>query len=104
MVFISRTRRGISFFRGGVDHTTHRLTRLGMDKLSVAFAVSLICGALGLTGLFITQANRIEAYVVFASVVAAFIYALWRLEFKSSLQFRTGRGSFRPKPDENNRQ
>src|SRR5262245_21038795 len=28
MVFISRTRRGISFFTGGVDHTTHRLARL----------------------------------------------------------------------------
>lgn len=104
MVFISRTRRGISFFRGGVDHTTHRLTRLGMDKLSVAFAVSLICGALGLTGLFITQANQIEAYVVFAAVVAVFLYALWRLEFKTSLQFRTGRGSYRPKPNENKHQ
>ena len=47
MVFISRKRRGISFFQGGVDHTTHRLARLGMDSLSVALTVSLISGALG---------------------------------------------------------
>ena len=101
MVFISRTRRGVSFFRGGVDHTTHRLARLGMDKLSVAFAVSIICGVLGLISLFITQANQIEAYVVFGAVAAIFIYALWRLEFKPSFQFRTGRGEYREKPEEN---
>ena len=55
MVFISRMRRGVSFFRGGVDHTTHRLSRYGMDKLSVALTVSLITGALGLVAIFVTR-------------------------------------------------
>lgn len=90
LVFISRTRRGISFFRGGVDHTTHRLARLGMDKLSVALAVSLISGALGLVAIFITQASLTEAYVVAGTLVCLALYLLWRLEFKASYHFRTG--------------
>jgi UDP-GlcNAc:undecaprenyl-phosphate GlcNAc-1-phosphate transferase len=90
MVFISRTRRGVSFFRGGVDHTTHRLARMGMDKLSVAFAVSLITGALGLIAIFVTRASREEAYVVFISLTVLALYALWRIEFKPSLHIRTG--------------
>jgi UDP-GlcNAc:undecaprenyl-phosphate GlcNAc-1-phosphate transferase len=90
MVFISRSRRGVSFFRGGVDHTTHRLERLGMDRLSVAFAVSLICGALGLVAIFVTQAAKSQAYLVFISLCCIAVYALWHLEFKPSLQFRTG--------------
>ncbi len=91
LVFISRTRRGVSFFRGGVDHTTHRMSRLGMDKLSVALAVCLIGSTLGLVALLITQASRAEAYVVFAALSFIALYVLWRIEFKPSLQFRTGK-------------
>ena len=90
MVFISRTRRGVSFFRGGVDHTTHRLARLGMDPLSVAFAVALICGALGLIAIFVTQASKSQAYLIFASLGVIFVYALWQLELRPSLKIRTG--------------
>jgi UDP-GlcNAc:undecaprenyl-phosphate GlcNAc-1-phosphate transferase len=90
MVFVSRTRRGVSFFRGGVDHTTHRLARMGMDKLSVAFAVSLITGALGLAAIFVTRASRAEAYTIFVSLAVLAVYALWRIEFKPSIQIRTG--------------
>lgn len=90
MVFVSRTRRGISFFRGGVDHTTHRLSRYGMDKLSVALTVSLITGALGLLAIFITQANQREAYTVFAALLLLAAVLMWLIEFKPSLEFRTG--------------
>lgn len=99
LVYISRRRRGISFFQGGVDHTTHRLARLGMDKLSVALTISLICGALGLTALFITKTEGIaEAYTILASVVGVALYAIWRLEFKASYQFRTGKPPAIPEP------
>ena len=90
LVFISRTRRGVSFFRGGVDHTTHRLSRYGMDKLSVALAVSVITGALGLIAIFITQASQVEAYVVFVSLLILAGYLVWFIEFKPPLEFRTG--------------
>lgn len=91
LVFVSRTRRGVSFFRGGVDHTTHRLARLGMNGLSVALAVSLVCGALGLVAIFVTRANVTEAYTVAASLLLIALYAMWRLEFRASYDFRTGR-------------
>ncbi len=90
LVFISRTRRGISFFRGGVDHTTHRLARLGMDKLSVALTVSLISGALGLLAIFVTQASFMEAYTILGGLILVTLYIVWRLEFKASYHFRTG--------------
>ncbi len=90
LVFVSRTRRGVSFFRGGIDHTTHRLARLGMDALSVAFAASLICGTLGLIAIFITQASLMEAYVVFAALILLALYLLWQLEFRASVHLRTG--------------
>jgi len=90
MVFISRMRRRVSFFRGGVDHITHRLARLGMNKLSVALTVSLINGALGLVGIFVTKATRAEAYTLFGALGAIVLYTLWHIEFKPSLHFRTG--------------
>lgn len=90
LVFVSRTRRHVSFFRGGVDHTTHRMMRLGMDKLSVALGVSLISGVLGLVAIFITQASRAEAYVVFVSLNMLAVYIMWQLEFRRSFKFRTG--------------
>lgn len=95
LVFVSRTRRGISFFRGGVDHSTHRMARLGMNKLSVALAVSLINGALGLVAIFVTQASLLEAYAIAAALVGLALYTLWRLEFRATYQFRTG---FQPSP------
>jgi len=90
LVFISRTRRGKSFFQGGVDHTTHRMARLGMAKLSVAFGISLISGALGLVAIFITQASLGEAYAAGATLVLLALYILWKIEFKASYEFITG--------------
>jgi len=96
LVFISRMRRGVSFFKGGIDHTTHRLARLGLDGLSVALFVSLLNGALGLAAIFVTQASIVEAYVVAAALVAVALWALWRLELKPSFQFRTGKTQSSP--------
>jgi UDP-GlcNAc:undecaprenyl-phosphate GlcNAc-1-phosphate transferase len=100
LVFISRTRRRISFFQGGVDHTTHRMARLGIDKLAVAFGISLVSGALGLVAIFITQASLGEAYAVFASLILLAIFILWKIEFKASYPFRTGLPD--PQDTENN--
>ncbi len=90
LVYISRQRRGVSFFQGGVDHTTHRLMRLGMSNLAVALAMSLITGVLGMIAIFITQATLAEAYVVALSLLGVALYVLWRLEFKASYVLRTG--------------
>jgi hypothetical protein len=61
-----------------------------MDSLSVALAVSLLNGGLGLTALFVTQADLTEAYSIAAALGFLVLYVLWRLEFKASYSFRTG--------------
>jgi UDP-GlcNAc:undecaprenyl-phosphate GlcNAc-1-phosphate transferase len=91
LVFISRTRRGVSFLQGGIDHTTHRLARMGLDKLSVALAVTVISGALGLVAIFITRATLTEAYTIAIALILVALYVLWRIEFSASYNFRTGR-------------
>lgn len=51
MVVLSRRRRGLSPFRGGVDHTTHRLLRLGfgpLAMLAVVVGVAVLVDGLGL--------------------------------------------------------
>jgi UDP-GlcNAc:undecaprenyl-phosphate GlcNAc-1-phosphate transferase len=90
LVFISRTRRSISFLQGGVDHTTHRMARLGMDKLAVAFGISLAGGALGLIAIFVTWATRAEALAVALALLLLAVYILWKIEFTASYTFRTG--------------
>ncbi len=90
-VFISRWRRGVSFFQGGTDHTNHRLARLGLPPLSVALTVSLISGALGLVAIFITQASIMEAYLIVGALVLVAAYAVWCLEFNISYTFKTGK-------------
>jgi UDP-GlcNAc:undecaprenyl-phosphate/decaprenyl-phosphate GlcNAc-1-phosphate transferase len=91
LVFISRTRRGVSFFTGGVDHTTHRLARLGLNGLSVALTMSLVGGTLGLVAIIVTRASETEAYTIAASLLILALYILWQIEFKPSFQFRTGK-------------
>ena len=39
MVVLSRGRRGLSPFRGGVDHTTHRLLRLGFGPVAMLVVI-----------------------------------------------------------------
>ena len=90
LVYISRTRRGISFFQGGIDHTSHRMARLGMDKLSIALAVSLISGGLGLIAIFVTRASLFDAYAIATTLIGIGLYLLWRLEVRASFHFRTG--------------
>jgi hypothetical protein len=57
----------------------------------VALVISLISGALGLVAIFITQATLAEADVVATTLIFVAIFTLWRLEFKATHQFITGR-------------
>jgi hypothetical protein len=61
-----------------------------MDKLSVAFGISLVGGALGLIAVFVTQASLAEAFAVAITLMLLAIYILWKIEFKSTYEFRTG--------------
>jgi hypothetical protein len=64
---------------------------MGLDKLSVALAVTVISGALGLVAIFITRATLTEAYIIAIALILVALYVLWRIEFSASYNFRTGR-------------
>jgi UDP-GlcNAc:undecaprenyl-phosphate GlcNAc-1-phosphate transferase len=90
MVFVSRLRRHISPLRGGVDHTSHRLARLGLGPLGATLALDLIGGALGMVAVFVMQANLQEGYTVGALVFLVACYTLWQLEWRLDEERRVG--------------
>lgn len=53
MVVITRTRRGLSPLRGGVDHTSHRLMRAGLTPRTMLAAIvglAVVCVVAGVIG------------------------------------------------------
>lgn len=90
MVFVSRLRRHVSPLRGGVDHTSHRLARLGLGTLGATFALDLIGGGLGMVAVFVMQANLREGYTVGALVFLLACYTLWQLEWRLDEERRVG--------------
>ena len=106
MVFLSRYRRGVRLMQGGVDHSSHRLVRLGFGKLGAGLALDLVGVGLGMTAVFIMQANIAEGYAVGLMVAAIAVYALWKLEWQLSHEMRVGkvpgkahRGGVEDQPD-----
>lgn len=90
MVFISRTRRGKSFFSGGVDHTSHRLARLNLGHYGVPFALGLIGAALGCAAILVMHSDFFDSAVIQVTVVIAALYTLYKLEISATYEFRTG--------------
>jgi UDP-GlcNAc:undecaprenyl-phosphate GlcNAc-1-phosphate transferase len=90
LVFVSRFRRRVSLMRGGVDHFSHRLSRLGMGPLGASLALDLTGGALGMTAVFVMQANIAEGYAVGGIVLALALYLGWKLEWDLPHELRTG--------------
>jgi UDP-GlcNAc:undecaprenyl-phosphate GlcNAc-1-phosphate transferase len=90
MVFISRFRRRVSLMQGGVDHSSHRLARVGLGRLGATLTLDLIGGALGLIAVFVMQANMVEGYAVGLMTFALACYVLWRLEWRLGYEQRVG--------------
>lgn len=83
LVFISRLRRGLNpLTTPGKDHLSHRLAHLTGSRREAVLICYLIAGAVGLAGIFLTQANRAEAWVVGGSVAIVALFGLWWLEFR----------------------
>jgi UDP-GlcNAc:undecaprenyl-phosphate GlcNAc-1-phosphate transferase len=81
MVVISRLRRGLNpLTTPGKDHVSHRLVAMGYTRREAVLICYLICAALGVVALFITQASLIEGYVVGAVVALVGLWLLWRME------------------------
>ncbi len=91
MVFISRMRRGVSPMQGGIDHTSHRLARLGLGPLGATLAIDLTGCALGMAAIFVMQANMVEGYLFGAMVFFLACYVLYKIEWQLSYGLRVGR-------------
>ncbi len=55
-VTISRLRRGRPVFRGGIDHLSHRLVRLGFSVPRAVFTLVLASAVCGVAALFLSRA------------------------------------------------
>ena len=87
MVFVTRLRRRASPFRGGVDHTSHRLVRAGLGPTGMLAALTI--GAAVVGGLAVALAAwagdfRLVAIAAIAgaALVGAFeVLVAWRLPY-----------------------
>ncbi len=81
LVVVSRLRRGLNpTTHPGKDHFSHRLVAMGLSQREAVMAIYLICGALGVLALFLTQASVVEGYAIGAAVLLAGVFGLWKLE------------------------
>lgn len=84
LVFISRLRRGKNpLTAAGKDHISHRLARLTGSRREAVLLCYLMAGAVGLTSVFLTQAQVHEAIAVGFSVLLLAVYGIWKLEFQN---------------------
>jgi UDP-GlcNAc:undecaprenyl-phosphate GlcNAc-1-phosphate transferase len=93
LVFVSRIRRGVSPMTGGIDHLSHRLSRIGFDRLGSVLALQLLAGALGMVAVFVMQATLVEGYLLGGTVFVLGCFALWLLEWRLPEEARLGRSA-----------
>jgi UDP-GlcNAc:undecaprenyl-phosphate GlcNAc-1-phosphate transferase len=94
LVIISRLRRGFNpLTTPGKDHVSHRLVAIGYTRREAVLICYLICAALGILALFITQASLIEGYVVGGAAALAGLVGLWKME-KIDFPGKQLRGTF----------
>lgn len=83
LVFISRLRRGKNpLTTPGKDHVSHRLAVLTGSRREAVLICYLIAGAVGLSAVFVAEANPTEARMVGGAILLAALYGLWWLEFR----------------------
>jgi UDP-GlcNAc:undecaprenyl-phosphate GlcNAc-1-phosphate transferase len=94
LVILSRLRRGLNpLTTPGKDHVSHRLVAMGYTRREAVLICYLICAALGVLALFITQASLLEGYIVGGATALVGLWALWRLE-QVDYPGRETRGTF----------
>lgn len=80
LVTVSRIRRGVHPFTAGKDHVSHRLMLMGLSSREAVLACYLMCGAFGMTALFVAHSNRSEGYFIAFVTVCVGLLAFFRLE------------------------
>jgi UDP-GlcNAc:undecaprenyl-phosphate GlcNAc-1-phosphate transferase len=78
LVVFSRIRRRLPVYRGGRDHTYHRLVALGLEPGRSVLAMHLGAATLGLVAFIALDASVLAANLVFAAIVVGGVCAaLW---------------------------
>jgi hypothetical protein len=73
MVFITRRRRRVSPFRGGVDHTSHRLLAAGLGPRGMLALFATLSGAIGTIAVLSAVILGDYRLVVLVAVVAGLL-------------------------------
>ena len=81
LVMISRWRRGVSWWKGGMDHTSHRLVSLGLSHRRVVLALYVIAITLGLASVLLVHvATQLIAWLLVAGITCLGIVLIYVLE------------------------
>jgi UDP-GlcNAc:undecaprenyl-phosphate GlcNAc-1-phosphate transferase len=87
MVFITRLRRRASPFRGGIDHTSHRLISAGLGPIGVLVTLSAFGAIVGAVAVWLAASVGDFRLVAVAAIVLAILVAAfetvvaWRLPY-----------------------
>ncbi len=83
LVIVSRLRRRVNpLTTAGKDHLSHRLAQVGFSQREAVLILYLLGGAFGMQAIFITQADRLEAYLVAGVTLVLAGYGIWLAEFR----------------------
>ena len=82
LVFFSRIRRGVPFYRADLNHTYHRLVARGFSPLRAVSLMGLSAGAAGLIGLVALYQEPVIANLIFASILLVGVIAFYLLDVK----------------------
>jgi UDP-GlcNAc:undecaprenyl-phosphate GlcNAc-1-phosphate transferase len=80
LVFFSRLKRGLPFYKADLNHTYHRLVRLGLSPARAIWLMDLAAMTIGAMGLFALYQGPIIANLIFAALILSGMLAFLYLE------------------------
>ena len=81
LVVVSRVRRGKPWWQGGVDHTSHRLVKLGLSHRRTITALYIATGILGLmSAVIVYLASPMISWILASATVVLGIVMIYALE------------------------
>jgi len=77
LVTLLRWQRGVPFYRGGKDHSSHRLANLGLSKLETVLLIYLFCLTHALAAILVSSVTlRLALIALFMSACTLFIFGM----------------------------
>lgn len=93
LVSIKRLLEGRSIFDGGKDHSSHRLSLLGLKRFKTVLIIYAICTMLGLSAVAVTKMHWAQGVAVCIIASAAMLALGVRLAMVNTKQFGRKKGS-----------